>query len=387
MMGQLNVIFVNSHPIQYFAPLYKYLNDHGVKTSCWYCSDENVKGHVDRQFGRKVEWDIPLLDGYDYKFFPNRSFRPSLYNGFFGLFNPGMIRALFREPKSVIVVHGWAYITHVLVIIFARLRGHKVCLRGESPLNQELMRSGTNRLFKDLFLRSFLFLFPRRFLYIGEQNRMFYEYYGVASRKLSFMPYAVDNDRFRKAAAQNKDKRALRTELGLPVNALVYLYAAKLISKKRPMDLIKAYGQVASENKCLVMVGDGDLLTEAREYVKTNNLPSVYFVGFINQSEIPKYYAAADVFVLCSGVGETWGLSVNEAMNFGLPVVVTDVAGCSSDLVKENDNGFVVPCGDIAALSKALTDVAGLKDHNTSKEIINQYSYETIMNTLKTLTA
>src|SRR5436190_20804728 len=100
------VIFINSHPIQYFAPLYKYLNEHNVLAECWYCSDENVKGHHDRQFGAEVAWDIPLLDGYPYRFFKNRSWKPSLYNGFFGLINPGVIGALYKEPSSVVVVHG-----------------------------------------------------------------------------------------------------------------------------------------------------------------------------------------------------------------------------------------------------------------------------------------
>lgn len=382
-----HIIFINSHPIQYFAPLYKYLNDEGLRVSGWYCSDENIRGHYDRQFGRKVEWDVPLLEGYSYRFFRNRSPRPSLYNGFFGLFNPGLIAALVREPKSIVVVHGWAYLTHLLVIVTARMFGHTLCVRGESPLNQELMRSKANRTFKNLFLRSFLFLFPDYFLFIGQQNRKFYTHYGVNEKKLVFAPYAVDNERFQKAAAAyGKDRSALRSELGLPADSIIYLYSAKLIDKKRPMDLLKAYSKTATQNTCLVMVGDGELMPEAKEFVKKNDLRSVYFTGFINQSEISKYYAAADVFVLCSGVGETWGLSVNEAMNFGLPVVTTDVAGCSSDLVRENENGFVVPCGDIAALSDALKKAVTLRNSNTSKDIVDRYSFRVIMDGLKSLT-
>src|SRR6185369_10681242 len=125
-LAMLPVIFINSHPIQYFAPLYKYLNDHGIPTSCWYCSDENVKGHFDRQFGTAVAWDIPLLEGYPYRFFKNHAPRPSLYNGFFGLMNLGMIKALIHQPKSLIVVHGWNYASLILVILLARITGHKL---------------------------------------------------------------------------------------------------------------------------------------------------------------------------------------------------------------------------------------------------------------------
>ena len=82
-----DIIFINSHPIQYFAPLYKYMNAHGVKTKAWYCSDESIKGGLDVQFGVDVKWDIPLLEGYEYKFFKNQSWKPSHFNGFFGLIN------------------------------------------------------------------------------------------------------------------------------------------------------------------------------------------------------------------------------------------------------------------------------------------------------------
>ena len=106
-MKQMPVIFINSHPIQYFAPLYKFMNELGLQVSCWYCSDENVHGHHDREFQSIVTWDIPILEGYPHRFFKNYSWKPSIYSGFLGLFNPGMIIALFKEPKSVIVVNGW----------------------------------------------------------------------------------------------------------------------------------------------------------------------------------------------------------------------------------------------------------------------------------------
>jgi glycosyltransferase involved in cell wall biosynthesis len=85
---------------------------------------------------------------------------------------------------------------------------------------------------------------------------------------------------------------------------------------------------------------------------------NVRIVGFVNQSAISGYYSIADIFVLCSGMGETWGLVVNEAMNFELPVVVTETCGCARDLVVDGENGFVCPEGDIAQLRGALRKLA-----------------------------
>jgi len=342
-----------------------------------------MTGHIDREFQSSVEWDVPLLEGYRWKFFRNYSLKPSLYNGFFGLFNPGMIRSLFREPKSVVVVHGWAYITNVLVIIFARLAGHRVCLRAETPLNQELL-NGKGKLFvRKLFFKGLLFKFINKFLFIGQQNKAFYRYLGVPDEKLVFVPYAVDNERFQHAAHRLlPQKKDIRNQLGFSLSAKVILFAAKYIEKKRPLDLLSAYHAISVKDKCLVMVGDGPLRNEMEQFIKTNDVENVILTGFINQSEIEKYYALSDVFVLCSGEGETWGLSANEAMNFNLPVVVSDMAGCSSDLVISEKNGFIFSTGDINTLSNSLTKAVGLKKVNNVARI-NQYSFAEITRSFK----
>ncbi|CAN5376430.1 hypothetical protein BH09BAC3_BH09BAC3_13250 [soil metagenome] len=359
------------------------MNEYGVSTSCWYCSDENVKGHLDRQFNSAVAWDVPLLEGYPYRFFKNHAFKGSLYGGFFGLVNLGMINALFNQPKSVVVVHGWGYLTNILVIIFARLFGHVVCLRGESPYNQEMLKSKFNRLSKKIMLRYFLFQFVNRFLFIGTQNKEFYKYYGVKEHQLLFVPYAVDNDRFRAAAEKlSRDKNELRIQLGIPSTSKVILFSGKYIQKKRPMDLLMAYQMLPIADKSLVMVGDGEKRKEIEAFIHSEQLENVILTGFVNQTEIVKYYAAADVFVMCSGVGETWGLSVNEAMNFDLPLVVSDMTGCSSDLVEAKRNGFVSLVGDVKNLCDSIGHAIGLDGRN-GKGIIDTYSFTTIVNTFK----
>ena len=96
------VIFLNSHPIQYFAPLYRQIHsDNRVPLTVWYCSDESIRGKMDKGFGKKVKWDIPLLDGYESVFLKNRSWKPSIHKGFWGLFNPGIVHELYKQPKSV----------------------------------------------------------------------------------------------------------------------------------------------------------------------------------------------------------------------------------------------------------------------------------------------
>jgi len=344
-----------------------------------------VKGHKDRQFGVDVSWDVPLLEGYPYRFFNNNSWKPSIYNGFFGLINFGMIRALFSTPKSIVIVHGWSAVTNVLTLIFAKVAGHTVCLRGESPLHQELLKSRANLFLKRFLLSFFLFRFVNKFLYIGNENKAFYKYYGIEERDLLFVPYAVDNHRFKKSAmhlgTQNED---LRRELKLPLDKKIVLFAAKYIQKKRPLDLMEAFRRLPQDDLCLVMVGDGELRTEMTAFIDRHSLDNVVLTGFINQQDIVKYYSVADIFVMCSGVGETWGLSVNEALNFNMPVVVSDMSGCASDLVRHGDNGYVFKTGDISDLADKIKSALLMRKRNND-ELLRVYSFETIEHSLRQL--
>lgn len=385
------IIFINTHPIQYFAPLYAYCNKEGLRVDAWYCSDESIRGEKDVQFGRAVKWDIPLLEGYAYRFFKNYSWKPSIHTGFFGLINIGMIAALFKEPKSIIIVHGWGYLTLLLVIIFGRLSGHTVCLRSETPYKQEELHSSSKLLLRKLLLQQFMFRLIDKFLFVGKQNKEFYQYYGVENEDLIFAPYAVDNDRFHNDYQKLKPaKESLKEGFQIPAQSFVILYSGKYIPKKRPLDLLKAFHLINDQKARLVMIGEGELRGEMEQYIKDNALNNVILTGFINQSYISSYYAVGDVFVMCSEQGETWGLSINEAMNFQLPVVASDMVGSTDDLVVSNETGYTYKCANIKELSDILSKLSADKElqkrlGTNAEEKIDQYSYRVIKNNLQTL--
>ena len=380
------VVFLNSHPIQYFAPLYQEFakrSHHPLKV--WYCSDESIRGDIDKGFGTAVKWDIPLLQGYEHVFIKNNSWKASIHRGFFGLLNLGVIRMLYRQPRSVIVIHGWAYATHVLAILFGRMFGHTICLRAETPLNQELQKNKAVTFIKHIYLR-FLFLFVNRFLYIGHQNKMFYRALGVKDSRLIFTPYAIDNKRFHESYLQYSREQA-RTQLELPRDGRMILYSGKYIYKKRPLDLLKAFKESGIGSQAfLVMLGEGECRKEMEDYIQANDMQQrVILTGFINQSFMPLYYRAADIFVMCSGLGETWGLSVNEAMNFALPVIVSNTCGSSYDLVEDTVNGNTFNTGDIKRLAELIKEYVEMpaaeidKRGNASLQKINGYGFSQII--------
>jgi glycosyltransferase involved in cell wall biosynthesis len=376
------IVFINSHPIQYFGPMYKYMNEQGINIEAWYCSDETVKGSLDKEFGVNVKWDIPVLDGYKYKFFKNYSWSPSHTKGFLGLINWGMIYKMLVSPKSIFVIHGWHYFTLLTILLLGKAKGHTICLRNETPQNHEKLKVSFKQKIKFLLFKYILFPRIDYFLYIGTQNHLFYKSYGLLDKQLIFCPYAVDNTRFQQASKELEPHATeIKDALGISASDKVILYSGKYIPKKRPLDLLNSFIKLNSEDTWLVMVGEGELREDMEKLIKKNNLTKVILTGFINQSKIAEYYCISDVFVMCSTIGETWGLSVNEAMNFDLPVIISDLTGCAEDLVKIASNGYIFSTANIDELTLRLQQVLIEKRLSwkiSSNEIISHYSYKTI---------
>jgi glycosyltransferase involved in cell wall biosynthesis len=180
---------------------------------------------------------------------------------------------------------------------------------------------------------------------------------GVPDEKVFLVPYSVDNDRFVRSTQLTDEQRIqVRKRYKIAVDQPAVLYAAKFTKRKRPGDVLKAARQLKCESKrpfTVVMAGSGELEPELRTFCADYGLDNVVFTGFVNQSELPALYGAADVFVLPSE-NEPWGLAVNEAMCAGLPVVVSREVGCVPDLVRDGVNGYSPAAGDIPGLSHAL---------------------------------
>jgi glycosyltransferase involved in cell wall biosynthesis len=197
------------------------------------------------------------------------------------------------------------------------------------------------------------------FLAIGTRNAEYYRFYGVPEDRIFHMPYAVDNAFFRRRAAEARLYREhLRANLGLSRERPVILFASKLQKRKRPWDLLEAYRRLSPDGNSepipyLLFVGDGEERERLQRAVRELGWSSVRFLGFVNQTELPAFYDLADVFVLPSE-REPWGLVVNEVMNAAKPVIVSDQVGAAWDLVKEGENGFIVPVGDVETLADRI---------------------------------
>jgi glycosyltransferase involved in cell wall biosynthesis len=371
---------LNSHPIQYFAPLYRRIaQEEDIDLTVYYCSRQGLESYQDEGFGTTVQWDIPLLDGYNHTFLPNATGNEQV-GEFFSLFNPSIVRELRKGDYDALLVHGHNYATHLLAIAAAKLTSTAVFMRGETHL--ELDRSPIKRALRQPVMR-LLYRICDACLSIGTRNAEFYRQHGVEDDKMFQVPYTVDNAFFESAAAPyREDGREARAEFDFPPDKPLILFASKQTSRKRPADLLKAYEALRnrSVDAALVFVGSGPEEEELRHYAEEREIPDVHFLGFRNQSELPTLYALSDVFVLPSE-NEPWGLIINEVMCAGMPVVATREIGAVPDLVHHGENGLLYSVGRIDELSDHLetlvTDADLRRDMGErSLEIIDGWNHD-----------
>ena len=323
-----------------------------------FCNSHGVRPSFDRQFGRVIRYDVPLLDGYESRFLRNVAIPPRVTAA--GLINPDVVRILMSGEFDALVVHGYAYITSVLSFLSPRSKT-RLLFRGDSNLRS--LRSPATLALKRYVLRS-LFRRVDQFLAIGSLNRAYYEAYGVPPDRITTAPYSVDNEFFYERSAEARANVVeTRRNLGLPDRRTLFVFAAKLIGLKRPFDLLDAFARAdVADRAGLVFAGDGALLEALRIRTRDLGLTEVVkFLGFRNQTELPNVYGAGDVIVLPSD-SEAWGLSVNEAMACGAAAFVSDQVGAGPDLVPDRDCTFAV--GDVARLAammrRAATDAEWL---------------------------
>jgi glycosyltransferase involved in cell wall biosynthesis len=333
-----------SHPIQYFAPVFRLLaarEDLDLEV-VFHCK-VGLEHSYDPGFGQIVAWDIPLLEGFRSRFL-SRSRNT-------GGLKLGIIPALIRRRPDVLMIHGYSSATNLVAIAVGKLLGARVLLRGDTRLMSHHKLHGPKA-----FMKRILFKLVDGFLYIGSLNREFYTAHGVPDEKLHFAPLSVDNAAFWLPDERRKAERSkIRSRLCIPRDAVVILFASKMVAWKRATDLVRAFSMIAESFPAswLLLVGSGPDESRVRELASHVPEGRVRFMGFLNQTEMPSCFAASDVFVLPTS-GDPWGLVVNEAMAAGMPVVVSDETGAAPDLVRDSGAGVVYECGDVEALAAAL---------------------------------
>ena len=149
--------------------------------------------------------------------------------------------------------------------------------------------------------------------------------------------------------------------MGIGLNDLVFLCVAKFSEREAPLDPLRAFAAAAIPDAHLILVGDGPFRGAIERVLAGGTLTNVHLCGYIPYDVLPRYYAISDVFVHAAR-DEVWGVSVNEAMVCGIPVIAADTVGAAADLVTDGASGFVYLSGDVHALAERMKRMAGGRD-------------------------
>lgn len=364
-----------THPIQYQVPIWRLLSTNDdLNVVVYYFSDHSITGGVDKGFEVEISWDVPMLEGYRSCFLQRDGFKTGTFKA--RPFDPKKI--LTEGGFDSILIQSYIHSFERTLVRSAKALGVQTLLRAEltdDVYHRVLLKS----IMRNLYLRWFYKKIDS-FCYIGENAKLHLKKRNIPDSKMFFSPYSIDYQLF-ETQKRTYNRTDSRKELGFKSDDFVFVFTGKFIKRKGVLDLAEALSRIKNpDNISLIMVGDGPLKELFEMKVRPLLKDKLVMPGFVNQSRIGYFYMAADAFILPAEY-DTWGLVVNEAMQFGLPVIVSNKVGSGKDLVLENKTGYVFGVNDPGGLAekidKIMNDpVKSKKMGQSALELVMKYSTE-----------
>jgi len=377
----MRLAVVTTHPIQYNAPLFKLLAEMPeIELQVFYTwGSEVLSAKFDPGFRRNVEWDIPLLEGYSYRFVENVAANKGSHH-FSGINNPSLNSEILKWKPDSLLIFGWSFRSHLSCIRYFH-RKIPIYFRGDSTILDDI--DWLRKIFRKTYL-SWVYKKVDYFLSVGANNTSYFLEMGVPASRIFIVPHAIDNDRFSQIDDDIVLSRVakLKQDLGISESDFVILFSGKLEPKKNPLILVELMRKMPSREIKLLFVGNGQLEDEIKLAAKGDS--RIIFLDFQNQSVMPIIYRLGNVFILPSkGPGETWGLALNEAMACGLPVIASDKVGGAIDLIRNGVNGYIFKSGDSADLlekvRKTFDNQRWKSMGSQSSIIIKEFSFQKVV--------
>jgi glycosyltransferase involved in cell wall biosynthesis len=360
----MRIAFLVERPTQFEAPFYRFASrDSTHELRVLFTSAEAVSPVFDPELGKSVSWGIDLLDGYPHEVCPARD--PVRWLG----------ERIQPARCDLLIANGYTQPLYRLGSRLAKQAGTPTALRLDSVLwNGAALRKLAKRLLFAIYLKERFDLF----LGVGSLTLDYLRSFGVPRDRTGLFPYAVDVENFRTRSAISPDERGtLRERLGVPADCRLVLSLAKFNDREAPWDLLRAFTRIGREDVWLALAGDGPARADLERFAGEHGLDRVRFPGYVPYPELPALYAAADLFVHPARE-ERWGVSVQEALACGLPVIASSRVGAGFDLIETGGNGFVYAAGDHEELALRIGEALTLSPQHVrerSREILARWDY------------
>jgi glycosyltransferase involved in cell wall biosynthesis len=296
-------------------------------------------------------WQVTYTGAYRYEVL--RGVTLSVRGAFMHM-NPGLVRALLRDRPRVLIVGGYSYPTVIVAPLIARVLGIRTVLWSGSTLQDRPRRHRWMEAWKRLHLRLF-----DQYVAYTRSAALYLHSLSIPPERVTIAPITVDVGHFAKVAAAadaSGERETVRRQLGVEPGAVLLVFVGQLIDRKGGDCLLRALANVADPAVRVAMVGDGPRADDWAALAQSLGIEQrVNWLGEVGQERLGIIYAAADIFVLPS-LRDASGNVTNEAMAAGLPAIISDRVG--TDVVRSGFDGFVVPGGDVEALSEAIRTLA-----------------------------
>ncbi|MEH2312072.1 MAG: glycosyltransferase family 4 protein [Nostoc sp.] len=357
-----------THPVQYFAPVFRELAQQpNLQLKVFFGCNHGVIPREDPNFGVVFQWDCQPTAGFEHEFLSHNSLEDLKGLRGIKLAAKAFTAINHYQPDAVLIfAYSPTFITVSTLLLC--LTGHKLMLRAETTdeaLSRSYIKDKIRQLSLSLYYRQFTHFFP-----IGTDSINHYLRMGVDKSRMTLAHYAIDIQFFQKQVDFWLPQReTLRNQLGIAKTDRVLMYCGKIFPPKDPLLIPKAFTLLpvsGKNNLWLLAIGEGEMRSQFEKLSKEELGARAIFFGFKNQSELGKYYAIADALILPSKSGETWGLVVNEALQFGLKVILSDRVGSGKDLIKSRQYGELFPHRNALKLSKCILNVNNYKKKDYS---------------------
>lgn len=209
----------------------------------------------------------------------------------------------------------------------------------------------------------------------------YFRAYGAKEEQLVKHPFtSLRKEELLAAPYTKEQKSAVRQGLGID-DKTTFISVGQFIPRKGFDLLLKAWKNTEQKAQLLI-IGGGPLEQEYLEFISENNLSNVQVIGFKKPDELRKYYLASDVYIMATRE-DIWGLVINEAMAYGLPIISSNMCTASSELVENGVNGNIYVCEDFLALAKLIDEYSANplmceKYANEAVKKISEYYIENI---------
>jgi glycosyltransferase involved in cell wall biosynthesis len=375
------IVIIQNKPTQFDVPLYQRIaQEHPFKLIVYYTqtySNTVFDENYDPEIGRSPDWDHLKNAKYDRRDLTAAEAKNAQL----------VAKKIIADQPDLVILSGYYPRLHAKLAMILKLKGIPIGLRSDNTIPHSEL-SGFKGLLKRTLLRYWLRLYDY-WHPVGTLAREYLETISGITKPTFYFPYNVDNEWFAKTSSTYRDRRdEIRQTFDIPSNAYVVLGIMKWHPREDPLTLVKAFAKLHQQlpNTFLILVGDGILRSDIEKEIELFK-NAVALPGYVAYSELSKFYGISDVFVH-PAVNEPWGVSVNEALACGLPVIASDGVGSRIDLIQEGQNGFVFPQQDIQALTNCLIKI--VQSPELSKECcqksLKQWSYQTTISEFCSIT-